>query len=114
MALPELLRLSVEKKLADYCRNKVPLHLAEEIRIGYRFRGKSVTLFEARPQFIDPSQWSEIDVAQFRYDPVTALWSLYCADRNSRWHFYSELNPANNFEKLLKEVDEDPTEIFWG
>lgn len=114
MALPELLRLSVEKKLADYGRNKVPPHLVDKIRIGYRFRGKSVTLFEARPQFFDPSQWSEIVVVQFRYDPATALWTLYCADRNSRWHLYSEINPAKKFEKLLKEVDDDPTGIFWG
>ena len=114
MALPELVRLAVEKKLSEYCRRKVPSHVADQLRIGFRLRGNSVTLFESRPFYADPSRWIDVVVAQFRYDSETATWTLYWPDRNSRWHYYVDLDPSRNFEKLLVEVDDDPSGIFWG
>ena len=114
MALPELVRLSVEKKLSKYCSKKVPHHVADRLRIGFRFRGNNVTLFESRPIFNNKNKWIDVVVAQFRFDSETAQWTLYWADRNSRWHCYIDLDPSRNFEKLLKEVNDDRTGIFWG
>jgi len=71
-------------------------------------------MIEARPPFLGPSEWSELRVAQFRYDSETGTWTLYCADRNSRWHPYWDMEPTTEFDDLLREVDEDPTGIFWG
>jgi hypothetical protein len=48
-----------------------------------------------------------------RFDPETNLWSLYWADRNSRWHRYDDLDPGP-VDELLREIAEDPTCIFWG
>jgi len=73
-----------------------------------------VTISEKRPAFDNPSQWVDISVAQFRYHPAKNLWTLYCADRNSRWHMYDEVAPTKSLQTLLEEVDEDPTGIFWG
>lgn len=114
MALPEFVRLAVEKKLSEYCRKKVPPHVSDRLRIGFRFRGNNVTLFESRPIFDHKNKWIHVVVAQFRFDPETAHWTLYWADRNSRWHYYIDLDPSRNFEKLLKEVNDDHTGIFWG
>ncbi|ACM19498.1 protein of unknown function DUF3024 [Geotalea daltonii FRC-32] len=114
MALPQLVKQLVEKKLSDYCKSKVSPELSEKIRMGFRIRRDNVTLFESRPSFPEPSHWVEIPVAQFRFDPGTGLWTLYCADRNSRWHYYVDVDPSKNLQNLLKEVDQDPTGIFWG
>jgi hypothetical protein len=70
-------------------------------------------MFEERPDTLRPTEWSRMVVAQFRYDPPTAHWSLYCADRNVRWHLYDEIGPTKDIGLLLREVDEDPTGI-WG
>lgn len=59
-------------------------------------------------------EWASMPVAQFRYDTDTQLWSLYWADRNSRWDRYWDLDPESTLEPLLKEVEADPTGIFWG
>src|SRR5512139_3238935 len=112
MALPELVRLSVEKKLSEYCRRKVSPHVSERLRLGFRFRGNTVTLFESRPIFDNKNKWIDVVFAQFRFDSETAYWTLYWADRNSRWHNYIDLDPSRNFEKLLKEVNDDHTGIF--
>jgi len=114
MPLPELTKKQIEKKLGVYCKAKAPTQCKDEFRLGFTFRGNSVTLFEERPAFMKPDTWVQIVVAQFRFSPLSKAWTLYCADRNSKWHLYSEIDPALNFEVLLEEVDDDPTGIFWG
>jgi len=49
-----------------------------------------------------------------RYDEKTGEWTLYYADRNDRWHEYWDIESTKSIDKLLKEIDEDPTGIFWG
>ena len=107
-------RKLVETKLTKYCEQKIPLHVRNQLRLNYRIRGNQVTLFEERPAFKKPSSWVEISVAQFRFNIRDKKWSLYCADRNSRWHLYGLLAPSVDFDDLLKEVDRDPTGIFFG
>ena len=114
MALPVLTRALVEAKLKNYCERRIPAHVSSSVRLTFNIRGNSVTLNEERPRFNYPSSWTATPVAQFRFNPETSAWTLYCADRNSRWHPYSESDPAPQLETLLKSVDEDVTGIFWG
>lgn len=114
MSLPEVIKSQVEKILAPYCASKVPPDLHHQFRVGFKFRGTSVTLFQERPTFFEPKTWVDIVVAQFRYDQKSRKWTLYCADRNSRWHLYDLVEPTANFEALLGAVDADPIGIFWG
>lgn len=112
MALSELTRKQIERLLSKYCRERLSAYLHDDIRLGFKFRANSVTLYEERPAFAKPGIWAEMPVAQFRFQPKTREWVLYYPDRNSKWHEYA--GPTRNFETLLKEVHEDPTAIFWG
>ena len=114
MPLPSLVKQLIEKKLEKYCQQKIPAELHDKIRMSYRIRGNTVTLIESRPYFRDPSIWTELKVAQFRYSQDDNTWSLYCADRNEKWHFYDPFHPSRDIDDLLAEVDRDPTGIFWG
>jgi len=114
VALSEVVRRLAEEKLGKYCRERVPPHLKNEVRLGYKFRANTVTLFEERRPFGLPLEWVNIPVAQFRFDSKRKEWTLYCADRNSRWHEYLDTEPTPDLDRLLGEVDEDPTGIFWG
>jgi len=114
MALPTFTRTMIEHKLGIYCEKRVPPELMDQVRLGFRIKGNSVTLFEEQPAFLKPNEWVEIKIAQFRFNLKTNEWTLYCADRNSRWHGYWDLEPSKNFDDLLQEVDEDPAGIFWG
>ena len=114
MPLSELTKKQVEKKLGSYCKEKAPAHSKAELRLDFIFRGNTVTLFEERPSFDKPETWVQSVIAQFRFNPLTKEWTLYWADRNSRWHPYEKVEPSMNFEVLLTEVDKDPTGIFRG
>lgn len=112
--LPEFVERQVRTKIGAYCEGRVPADAQHQVRMSYDIRGSAVTLVEQRPAFQDPSQWVDLPIAQLRYDPDVQQWTLYCADRNGRWHCYEPLDPQKNLEALLREIDEDPTHIFWG
>ena len=115
MALPLLVRTLAEKKVAEFCKRRVPARARDMVKLSYKFRGNSVTLFEERaPWHESLKEWSRMAIAQMRYDAKTGEWTLYCADRNDRWHEYFDVLPAKKMDELLKEIDHDPTGIFWG
>ncbi len=99
-----------------FCENKVPAQHRDELRVECAARGKSITIFERRPPWhpnLRPD-WTRQPLAQLRYDPSDHHWRLYAADRNSRWHYYDMTEPTPQLDELLKEIDDDPTGIFWG
>jgi hypothetical protein len=114
MSIPDAVKVVVESSLISFNEQRIPEHVRDKVRLSYRFRGNSVTMYEERIAFVGRGGWVEIVVAQFRFDPEQRTWTLYCADRNSRWHKYLDLEPNDDFELLLQEVHEDPTGIFWG
>lgn len=101
-------------RIRRFCDRSVPAHLRDEARVEADVRGKSVTIFDCRaPSHPDVTDWSRVLVAQLRYEPASDTWTLYWADRNSRWHRYDDIDPGTA-DELLNEVNEDPTGIFWG
>jgi hypothetical protein len=101
-------------RIRAYCDRRVPARARNEARVEASVRGKSVTIFDCRPPW-HPSltEWSRVPIAQLRYVPDAEHWTLYWADRNSRWHRYDLVDPGP-VSTLLAEIDEDPTSIFWG
>ena len=85
------------------------------MRVEVGVRGKSVTIFESRPPWDKQgTEWSRLPIGQLRYDPATARWTLFWADRNSRWH---PLRPRRIRERLRSSSarsTKDPICIFWG
>ncbi len=114
MALPELTKKQAEEALNSFFQKRVPSHARDKVRLVFSFRGNSVSLLEERPYFQDPSQWTSTPVAQFRFDQDDKTWTLYCPDRNSKWHVYDHAKPSRQFIHLLRAVEDDATGIFWG
>jgi hypothetical protein len=112
VAVPEQARRQVE----EYCASRVSEDHGEQIRVECSARGRAITIAELRPQWNPDvgSEWSEVKVAQLRYDEGPAAWSLFCSDRNGRWWEYDEVGPTKEVGRLLNEIDADPTGIFWG
>jgi hypothetical protein len=111
-AVPDIAIAAVRR----YCDDKIPAQHRGEVRVDCDVRGKSVTIYECRPPWrpdLGPD-WTRLPVAQLRYDPDDHLWRLYCPDRNGRWHSYDMAEPTTQLDELLAEIDEDPTNIFWG
>jgi len=109
-ALPDLDLARIHR----YCDSRVPAPLRDEARVHATHRGKNVTIYDCRPpRHPALKEWSRVPIAQLRYDAEHKHWTLYYADRNSRWHQYDLIDPAT-VDQLLEEIDSDPTGIFWG
>ena len=99
-----------------YCETRVPVDMRSHVRIEHSVRGNAITIVERRPpwsELIGP-EWTSMNIAQLRYDERARTWSLYAADRNSRWFLYDNVGPAPDVGLLLAEISDDPTCIFWG
>jgi hypothetical protein len=85
------------------------------MRLEATVRGNSVTMADCRPPWQgEPGEWTRMNIAQLRYEPTSTRWTLYWADRNSRWHRYDDLEPTSSLDDLINEIDQDPTCIFFG
>jgi hypothetical protein len=116
MALPELVRHAALREVEAFCAHRVPAQHGEEIRLEFSLRGNAITIIECRPPWRPDfgPDWSSLKIAQLRYRPETALWSLYWRNRNERWFPYPDIEPSRDVAQLLAEIDADPTGIFWG
>ena len=115
MPLPDFLIALVERKVGEFCEKRVPPHVRSKITLSFEVRGTSITVFENRAPWREGlREWTHFPVAQLRYDDKRDLWTLYCRDRNRKWWKYESLSPMQDIEKLLEEIDKDPTGIFWG
>jgi hypothetical protein len=114
MAIPAEVQDRVEDRLRRFCRERVPARLSGRVNLTHGIEGTRVTLVERRPQFLGEGMWTETEVAQFRYRPSDGTWALYWMDRHHEWNEYRDVDATGSFEELLREVDRDPTGIFWG
>lgn len=110
MALPDIEQQRVDRLLGQLCDQK---SIPDLVKLQYDTRGNRVTLSESRPLFIDPAIWNEIKIAQFEYSTEALNWTLYWYDRKNRRQPYPTGRNKDTLEKLILEVDADPTGIFW-
>lgn len=110
MALPESEQQRVDKLLGQLCERRTIIDL---VKLRYDIRGNRVTLTESRPLFIDPSIWNEVKITQFEYSHESPHWTLFWYDRKNRRQPYPTGKNRDTLEKLILEVDSDPTGIFW-
>lgn len=59
-------------------------------------------------------EWIRTPFARLGYVQKQREWTLYWADRNSKFHRYELAESTSNIGLLLAEIDADPTNIFWG
>jgi len=113
MALSDSEKQRVKRLLGHFCEQRAALHIGESVSLSYAVNGNKVTLIETRPFFVDPGMLNHIKVAQFEYSPTSLIWTLYWYDRKNRRQPYPTGRNRDELEKLLAEVEADPTGIFW-
>lgn len=112
MPLPEQ---DVER-VRDFCQARVPDHVLDQLRVEMDIGRGFLTILECRAPWREDfgPEWTRMPVARLRYVQRTGIWTLYYRDRNSRFHLYDLVGPSAKIDVLLKEIERDPTGIFWG
>lgn len=100
MSLPEIELHRVNKMFTKICEQRIPPDVRDQIRLLYKITGNKVILIESRPYYDDPTQWSEMPIAQFAYTISTKVRSLFGYNRNDQRLPYSK----GSLDKLIQEV----------
>jgi hypothetical protein len=112
--IPELELKKAGARLDRFC-DRVPAHVRDKLSYVWKVRGRQITLLERRPAWRGkPGEFTEKAFARFEFQPTTHRWLLKWSDRNGRFHPYERLEPVRSFDRLVDEVEADPTGIFLG
>lgn len=110
--LPELDMARVRR----WCQQRVPEHARSQVKVECDVAPRQLTIVECRPPWRQDTgaEWTRFPIARLRYTKATRQWSLYWRDRHLRFHLYDRMMPSPRIDDLLREIDRDPTGIFWG
>lgn len=111
MAFSESERKEIDDLLRPLCDN-VPEHVRDKLRVEYEIEGHTVTLNERRPYFRDPSQWTTLGIARFRYSRPNDQWQLYWQRATGKWQVYGK--PSSELASLVALVRNNDRGAFWG
>jgi hypothetical protein len=114
MPIPELCLAVADKILKVFCESRIPAEIRNKLKLTYNIKGNSIILTEERPYWKQEKQWTKSPIAKINYNNTNNNWTLYCRDRNQKWHKYSEIKPTVNIKEIINEINKDSTGIFWG
>ena len=112
--VPEGIRKEAMEKINKYLSFRVPSHLRKEIGFLVKSQSNTITAYEKRPLFLDPSKTSCIEVFQVRYTDFDNRWHLYWMRKFGKWWPYVPKKPVFTIEDCIREVDKDVWGCFWG
>jgi Txe/YoeB family toxin of Txe-Axe toxin-antitoxin module len=114
MPFNELEIKHIEGTVGNMCGRRSPEQFKDKLRLVYEVKGHDVTVYEERPHWDRPQEWSRLPVAKFKYSRKDNIWKLYWMRRDLKWHLYKMSRPTKRLESLVKEVDSDPHGAFFG
>jgi Protein of unknown function (DUF3024) len=113
--MPGLPELDIAR-VRRWCEERVPAHARDQVRVECDVTPQHLTIVESRPPWRQgaSAEWTRFPIARLRYTKATGTWTLYWRDRNLRFHRHDQLPPSPHIDDLLREIERDPTAIFWG
>ncbi|MEO7798779.1 MAG: DUF3024 domain-containing protein [Opitutaceae bacterium] len=99
---------------AFVAKRRPPVHLRAQVDLSFRFDGRSVEIFEIRPQWNNPARRIEEAVAKARYLKSRDAWLVYWQRADLKWHKYGPTPEVSTLQAFLTLVDEDEYGCFFG
>ena len=114
MAFSEKELSRIKHEVGGLCKRRAPAHLKDELRLGYTITNHNVLIRESRPDWRNPSEWIESDVAKLRYVRSGDEWRLYWKRASGKWWLYEPHSPSKSLSSMVKEIDIDSDGCFFG
>jgi spore coat polysaccharide biosynthesis protein SpsF (cytidylyltransferase family) len=104
-----------EKEISEFMdKRRPPVHIRNEVDLGFRLDGQSVEIFEIRAVWNNPEKKMEEPVAKATYVKRKNLWKVYWMKSDLKWHKYEPEFEVNELADFVAVVDEDRYACFWG
>jgi len=114
MSFSEMELKRIERVVGELCQRRSPPHLKDNLRLSYSVKNHEVLIQESRPDWHNPSEWIESDIAKLRYVRASAEWRLYWKRASGKWWQYEPHSASNSLSSMVKEIDIDSHGCFFG
>ncbi len=115
MAISEFEIKRCEKLVGGYItENRPPVHIRNQLDIGYRINDQSIEIFEIRPQWNNPDKKIEEMQAKTTYVKKTKKWKVYWMRSDLKWHSYQPMPEVDFLEQFLALISDDKHHCFKG
>ena len=115
MAFSEFEKKRYEKVVHAFLeRKRPPVHIRNELDLGYRMTDQSVEIFEIRPFWRNPEEKIEQAVAKATYVKKQRIWKIYWQRADLKWHRYDPAPETDSLEGFLALVEHDEYACFFG
>jgi hypothetical protein len=115
MAFSEFERKRYERAAQIYIdANRPPVHIRNELDLGYRLQEQSVEVFEIRPLWRNPAEKIEQSVAKATYVKKDQTWRVYWQRADLKWHRYDPRAVVSSIEEFFAVVQADEYGCFFG
>lgn len=115
MAISEFEIKRCEKQLNNFLgQHRPPIHIRDQLDIGYKIQNQSVVLFEIRPNFRSPIEKLEIPIAKATYVKTKKLWKIYWHKSDFKWYQYKPVTTVMHLEYFLDVVALDEYGCFFS
>jgi hypothetical protein len=115
MALSEFEIKKYEKaKEAFMAKRRPKPDIRNKLDLDSRLDGRTMELFEIRPQWDNPGVKQEIPIAKATYVSSQKHWKLYWMDSRLKWREYGPDKKATTIEEVFNIIDIDETGAFFG
>jgi hypothetical protein len=114
MAFSDSVLQKVKRIVGGLCSEKTPDHLKEQLRFEYEIEKQNVIIFEVRPAWKNPSEFTRMPLAKLTYVKSENIWKLYWKRASGKWVLYEPKGSAKDLGVLVGEIDKDTHGCFFG
>jgi hypothetical protein len=114
MSFSEVELKYIESVIGKMCKRRSPVHLRDQLRTVFVIKEHDVTVYQERPRWNNPPEWTPSGIAKFKYIRRQNVWTLYWMGQNLKWYPYGPLPESIRIDRLVVEVDKDPHGAFFG
>lgn len=115
MKIDAIQTVDIIEVMENYIHGKrPPEHMRSKIDIGYSIDGQSITIFEIRPRWDNPSVIIEREIAKTTFVKSKGYWKIFWMRADLKWHGYPAKPVVESLKDFVKVVDEDKHGCFWG
>ncbi len=114
MSFNDIEKQRIKKEVGGLCSKRTPAHLKDKLRFEYEIDKQSVIIYEIRPMWDNPDEFTKSPTAKLTYVISRKIWNLYWQRANMKWKKYEPKESAKNLKDLVQEIDNDIYGCFFG
>jgi Protein of unknown function (DUF3024) len=104
----------IEVMEAYLMHSRPPEEIRNQIDLGYKVEEQSVIVFEIVPNWRNPIEKMEHNVAKATYIKKDNNWKIFWFKSDMKWHNYNPIPKVPNLKTFVKVINDDEHNCFWG